>query len=308
MSRNAEKYPPSHFRWHLVWISAAVVVVLTLLAVLKLCNRDGNNGELEARRQLEQFLGASIVDGRAIRFVEVTVYPNDWQLISKCQGLSRIALQSCRLAGDVSPVMHLPRLSSLVIVDCEISLDQVEVFSRISTLREITIVRGNSERHGFAEAISTMSQLEDLEIDRCVMSNPVGEAIGRMGRLRSLWLVECDVPRDSLRAMLESRVLENLALITCGIDDDDLNVVGRCESLKQLYLNGGQITDEGVLSSISRLRRLEHLSLRNVDVGDRGIQVIKDLPRLRSLSTYGTLVTSEERARLMADRELDWEH
>ncbi|RNC69204.1 MAG: hypothetical protein ED859_08285 [Desulfuromonadales bacterium] len=75
-----------------------------------------------------------------------------------------------------------------------------------------------------------------------------------------------------------------------GVADDDLTHILRLKGIEELYLSGGDVTNEGLLHLLE-LKNLERLYLYDTQITDAGLACLKYLPRLRSLTLSNAPVT-----------------
>jgi Leucine-rich repeat (LRR) protein len=85
--------------------------------------------------------------------------------------------------------------------------------------------------------------------------------------------------------------LEMLLLHGRQASDDGLAHVGRLTNLRKLYIwNSTSVTDAGV-AHLAGCRNLESLHLSESQLGDEGLRVLSELPRLKGLSLQGNRCT-----------------
>lgn len=81
--------------------------------------------------------------------------------------------------------------------------------------------------------------------------------------------------------------LEELRLIEGQATDRAMAQVGRCASLRRLYLwQANGLSDQGA-ASLAPLRELESLHINNARIGDAALAVFARLPKLRRLTLQG---------------------
>jgi Leucine-rich repeat (LRR) protein len=101
----------------------------------------------------------------------------------------------------------------------------------------------------------------------------------------------------------------SLALNDTKVTDDDLTYLIPFKKLDRLYLNGTQITDEG----INNVAKSEHfhdqlslLILGNTQIGDKGLIAISVFRNLKKLYLGGTRITDNGLQNLANLRQLQW--
>jgi hypothetical protein len=128
--------------------------------------------------------------------------------------------------------------------------------------------------------------------------------IGTLTQLRYLDLSDCSVTSDGLKRL--AKVLPQLNVFniaqsteagtklrvftSIGIDDQGLKLLARSSHLRELNLNGTDITDVG-LEHIKNLTQLQVLYLGCTKVTDSGLRYIGGMPMLKNLFLDCTEIT-----------------
>jgi hypothetical protein len=87
------------------------------------------------------------------------------------------------------------------------------------------------------------------------------------------------------------------------VTDQTLRLVGRFTELKELSLDGADVTDAGLVS-LRGLRALKRLNLAHTPLSDAGVIHLKELNDLRTVDVRGTKVTPAGASELR--RALPW--
>ena len=177
--------------------------------------------------------------------------------------------------AEVSSLSKLD-LSSYYFTIGEISDVAIHCLSQLGSLKTLSLSGHTVSDEGFV-TIGKMKQLVDLNLIGVPITNAGFAKLGSLTKLRSLKLGQLPF-QQSYRHYFRGFL----------IDDNGISVVSRMPRLEALSLYGTDLSD-AVIPTINRLRRLKTLNLGFTNVSDKGLSALS-LPQLESLILDGTLV------------------
>ena len=148
-----------------------------------------------------------------------------------------------------------------------------------------------AHEHGFAGWVELVAFTQSADVARGIAAKPV----------RVVLLEEGQEPRTLATARAWDEILDLLALHRAAglaaqgqmTDAVLAEIPSRVDTITALDLSGSkELTDAG-LRHLARLPSLEHLDLSGTAISDAGVDVLRGLPRLRTISLAWTRVTDE---------------
>lgn len=83
-----------------------------------------------------------------------------------------------------------------------------------------------------------------------------------------------------------------LNLGNCGLQDGQLSFIAQLEKLQKLKIDRNPISDRGLIA-LAQLKQLEILVLHDTEIGDSSLATLDQLPRLKKAFLWETKVTAE---------------
>ena len=132
------------------------------------------------------------------------------------------------------------------------------------------------------------SQLEDLSVSDCNVTDEGLRSLDGNDRMRSLRLSYCNVTRDGLLAISKSKSLVSLDLECCNVGNDGtLEIIGKMKGLEKLSIGFSRsVTDANVIF-LEGLQNLRSLDIRTCDISDEGLKTVSKLVTLEELFLAG---------------------
>jgi len=137
-----------------------------------------------------------------------------------------------------------------------------------------------------------MTKLKKLDLWRCRLSDESGDFLTHMASLRELHLPSPTLTDNCLASVAHLSKLETLDVCpNPKITDAGVASLQALRNLHFLHLAGTCMTNKSN-AVIASMTNLENLELRDCDVDDSIIEVLKNLKKLKHLNVRGTRVTS----------------
>ncbi|WP_425613595.1 leucine-rich repeat domain-containing protein [Anatilimnocola sp. NA78] len=193
---------------------------------------------------------------------------------------------------------RLPSLKELNLQLGSLSDEDLSAIGQLRNLRTLTL--SNKERENpaspnastaWADAISSIHELQHLELRHVSISRKALQGIAQMRQLRSLKLTECRIVADEVDALRSLEYLEEVELANVPVSSKVLQGWARSPKLKRVILDYCSIVDRDLIV-ISKMRSLEYLSLNGSHVTDGGLKPLQDLPTLYKLRLRDTQLTA----------------
>jgi Leucine-rich repeat (LRR) protein len=133
--------------------------------------------------------------------------------------------------------------------------------------------------------------IDAFDVTRCTEKGFA--ALKELPNLRKLVIGKAGLTQGEANAIGEYKELRHLALVSCGVTDTELAAMKKLTLLEHLALSDNpKITDKG-MATVKGFERLQVLYLNKVPISDKGLQELKALDGLRTLSVKGSNVTSD---------------
>ena len=169
--------------------------------------------------------------------------------------------------------------TSLVVEDQPLGDADLKPLAGLTELVALTLRKGAVSDQGLGR-IKELKKLEKLVLGDTTVTDAGLESLLQMTRLKILNFNRAEVTSAGFEHLT---ALEQLELIRFGesrIDDDALSAVGKWPKLRALILQNAPITDAG-LKQLAGLERLESLYLEGTQVTEEGLmQLQRELPNL----------------------------
>ncbi len=145
-----------------------------------------------------------------------------------------------------------------------------------------------------AEALSKLSDLQNLTINKSELTTEGWSKIGKLSQVRQLDLRDCKLDNSQLKAAV-SGLKELVSLKMSGkngdttVDDDGISALKNCPNLKVLAADFLWVSDSG-LAELAGLKSLRELYLANSLVDDAALERIATMPSVKKLRVSKTTI------------------
>ena len=249
----------------------------------------------ERIRQIEEELRGILkecqqIDSLFIIGTEHYFQLNDLEFLKNGKKLEDLSL-FYQPALDYSAISEVPQLKSLIFVGCE--LGKMDMLSELKELESLWIKECDVTEAGEIVQLETLAELR-IEDTPLAGNGAAIEAISEnCPNIKSLILTWEEGGLDSLEFLKNEKNLEELILTNQS--SLDYSIISECTKLRNLSLNGCDISD---LSMLCELEKLESLGLSGTKVSEaRDILKLKNLKSLYIKNT--PLAENEEQLALI---------
>ncbi|CCD21643.1 putative Leucine Rich repeat [Trypanosoma vivax] len=206
------------------------------------------------------------------------------------RSLVKLDLSWCRNITDITPVLGIATLEELIVLCCGEASSEKYDFSRLQSLRGLSLVRADYFEHGehvsvfpsgltqlnlycadtsniTLSFIKKMQTLVELELDRgkaCINFDELYE----LAHLRTFPLHSCQFPYG-VKPLSKCTTLVKLSLSSCHYPTDLLSLADM-ESLEELRISFFKLPPGGVIGIPPLLR---HLDVSNCDVTSESFKI-----------------------------------
>ena len=175
-------------------------------------------------------------------------------------------------------------LKSLSLCNCEVlaPLDLMDSLTRLTIW--------NSQMNGVnCDGLSVQSRLKELRIPGSLLSVEARRCINGLSGLRVLDLGESQLNMEILSGLSTSNLVE-LRIAGSSSFGDIRETLGSCPHLRALDLSEMQIAAN--FDCLGSLQQLEHVRLVNCNLGDKGVEFLARLSKIRTLDLSGNPITA----------------
>lgn len=196
-------------------------------------------------------------------------------------GLKTLKLEQSEVTNaGMEHLQALPKLEEIDLKKANISAEGYAALAKIPTLKRIRAPQTNFD-DGCLEAISSMAQLELLDLNDCNRISPAKMALfANFTKLRSLKIWGPEVKDEALAAIGKLENLRALGLEQSRITKAGLEHLQGCKQLRELNLYGAVTVDSPALEPLGKLSSLEKLELRATALNDQGMPFLAGLSKL----------------------------
>jgi serine/threonine protein kinase len=214
-------------------------------------------------------------------------------------------------SNRVKSLFQQPDSSSIQVLrleDGEIRDDTLSLLSGNKRLHDLLLIdTGITDRSG--TSIRSLTQLQKLEIRTASIGDAFLKSISGLPNLSYLWCYQTDItdsgatyfqnfPKLKQLGLSETQIgdfglekisalnLEELRLSNTRITPAGLKFLEKMPSLKILLVGRNSIGDAGA-RAVSKLTKLEHLSLESTNLTNEGLKEILSLKNLTNLDLHG---------------------
>ena len=149
---------------------------------------------------------------------------------------------------------------------------------------EVDLSRGNMAEHDIVEHLQYLSELQNLFLDKTLVTDKVLEVLRFLPRLKQLRISDTQITDTGLDRLKDVPDLEMLVLGQ-GITNTGLQKLNVLKNLKSLDVSQTSATASG-LRVISNFPNLEDLALSSEQLSLTVISDIKQLARIRSVQVF----------------------
>jgi hypothetical protein len=214
------------------------------------------------------------------------------EVLPKFAAVTRLTLSNARVSGGaLRSVAQMPALTALRIDAVPLGTEPLADLSRMTGLRELSLVRTAIEDQGF-EHLAALEQLESLDVslNERLLGTTFSELVqqGRFPRLTSLAADETQFGVAGLKQIGRLTQLQSLRLSSGAVSDEALQGLQNCTELRVLFLRGNPLTGPG-LKHLARLKQLEELHLGGcAALTDVALNHLRGHKQLQRLDLEGT--------------------
>jgi hypothetical protein len=187
-------------------------------------------------------------------------------------------LDASELNPDLSDLQKIPKLRTLSLSGRKYDDEAARTIAESFKSLESAYLRGASITNAGVEHLSRLEKLKILTLDDSLVDDGMAESIRKMKQLT--WL----------------------SVANCAVGDDTVAALGECPDMWYVYLVGTQVTDEGLVHLIGRMKPLALYLAGCKSVTDGGIKSLAQLPDSASLNIEltGSSVTEKGYSELKA--------
>jgi hypothetical protein len=204
-------------------------------------------------------------------------------------------------AGPLDMLADVPNLRGLAFDYSETVFDDelIPVVAKLETLHHLEL--GDTPlTDAQVKQLAPLKELRTLRAEYSDITNTGARALRKFPHLRELALSCSHVDPPGFREIAENSGIEVLELT--GIEDDDLDALRGLSRVRDLRLNGCNITGAG----IENFPLLTELRLEGAHVTDVGMACLAALPRLQFLDVTRTQITGETLKHLSGAKWLEY--
>ncbi|PQO37197.1 hypothetical protein DTL21_04395 [Bremerella cremea] len=201
--------------------------------------------------------------------------PNVWKDLHHCQDIEKIVvgvplpIMSSQPFDLDSPLLGAAHPASRNQDIIPIDDQAIEIISKLPALKSLVINAAGKVSSQGLNSLAEESQLENLTLNCCGITDDHMIKIGAMSFLKHLSLDYNPISHQGLKELTHLRELQTLSLNTCERLDDRAGI------------------------SISQLRKLQRLEAFHTAIGDNGIKQLHGMPNLMIVYISGEGTTHE---------------
>lgn len=172
----------------------------------------------------------------------------------------------------------------------------IEELNELKTLNfYVKAVKLNDEEIKY---LLPLEKLETLNLGGSDLSDASFVVFRQMKSLKSLFLHDTQIKGEGLFLLRDHPNIEELDLSGTELTSKNLEELGRMKKLKKLWLDNNIEIDDDAINYLLTLESLEHLTLDDTFVGDKGILKLAKLKNLKFLSIYRARTSKVGREKL----------
>lgn len=154
------------------------------------------------------------------------------------------------------------------------------------------IIRNGWETSGAGLAhLRGLKNVRNIELWSHHITDEALPHLGKLTSLEQLSLRHSSITDNGLANLKELRQLKTLLLHRTGIGDSGLKQLAHLSSLEVLNLHRTRVTDAGLAQGLVHLKGLANLKtlrLWDTELGDSGVESLRQLKQLKTLLLYDT--------------------
>lgn len=227
--------------------------------------------------------------GAAVGKVSVTV-PPDHQL---CFEPNRRLLDHPELMNKFDPdFLDILYISASSMDDTENQrCNQALAYaSHFKSLKEIVADRSDVTDIGLMKLIN-LESLQAISTMHCDVNGSCLQSLSKLPKLHALDLWGTHIAEANFKYLPSLKVLDYLNLNQTRLTAVEAREIGKCISLKQLFLAYDVSVNNSMVSSFLPLKNLEKLDLRQTSIDDKCLPTLARMKSLKDLDLRGTAVT-----------------
>lgn len=201
----------------------------------------------------------------------------DFKLLAKMSRLEALSIRSCskvtqRGFANIATVQSLRSLDAescemMVIIKPRIKAKAIAHLAKLPQLEELNLTNNDALDDDALREVARISSLRRLDAARLDETTRAG------------WLALAELELERLRVFSSE-----------GVDDSVAAALSLRQGLRELDLEGTEVTDEGV-KKLARSETLETLALWGDEVTDEGVTALATMPQLRQLRLSHCAIT-----------------
>ncbi len=189
--------------------------------------------------------------------------------------------------GLLAGIANFPQLWWLTISGDRISDGGVRQLGTCRALRYVLLDKSPITTQALANA-NWLADVEMLGLNNTAVDNDIWTLLSES---RSLWDLSIGATRVcSLRGVQALKGLRSLCLNDFTFPDEELEYLQTCSELKELFLNGSSISDQG-FARLGRLSTLRGLCVGHTELTDDDVSLLHGLQHLEELIANDTPIT-----------------
>lgn len=217
--------------------------------------------------------------------------------LAKLSALQKLILNYTLVEGPgIAFLSRLPRLRHLELKGIQIGKETATLVGRLSSLETLSLGYSNL----VDEAMKPLLALQRLRVLDLIGTQVSDAGIAHIRALpiEDLSLSYTNVTDASVEH-LTTLPLVRLALVKTRVTDKGVTALASIRTLTHLNLDYTQVGDAGI-RELKALARLTDLRLDSTDVSDTSVPIFAQLPSLKVLNLYHTLVTEAGYSKIKA--------
>lgn len=235
-------------------------------------------------------------------FLKIKCFARRWRLLKKstCQDKSTCPIETC-----ISCITNLAKKLDIMQKTQKVRIEDIHILSDVlvhlqenKSLKDVQHLSINASELTFLhlEVISQCSNLTHLSIPRLTefATSNIAGCLDKLTRLEELNISHS----SSLESFHVDNILSQMSRLTCiamaftQINDSTLKTLAKaCPSLRDLYLGGTNVTDQGIIELLLLKTSIRFLGLHHCEITDEAISHISTFSNLEDLSLSDTKIT-----------------
>lgn len=141
------------------------------------------------------------------------------------------------------------------------------------------------------DLLKQIPTLTDLEFHHLKISDASLSRIEALTSVTSVFFEDVPVGDATCKAILKLEKVEEISLTACSLQESQLNLLCDKPNLRYLHISGDKRLRSGDFAPLSKLRSVETLLIRDVDIKDDDLLGLVNLPLLNHLHVNKTKIT-----------------